>query len=125
MSVFPGTSVECVAGDALISFSISLASAGHHIRGKGRARGLFVPTYLLEVIANVLFIKGRLRLAGRVMIGGPEARGVRRQRLVDPNQFLPQQPKFEFRVGNDDPACGRMLGGTLVERQARFPKAIG
>ncbi len=50
-------SVECVAGNALIGFSIFLLRADDHFGRKRRSRWLLVPTDLFQVIANVLLIE--------------------------------------------------------------------
>jgi hypothetical protein len=57
-------SIECVAGDALIGFSVFLARGFSHIRRKRRRRWLLVPSDLLEVIAYVLLVERELRLTG-------------------------------------------------------------
>ena len=83
-------SVECVADDPLIGFSIFLLSRHHDFRRKRRRRWLLVPSDFLEVIPHVLLIKRRLRFAGSVLIRGPEARRIRRERFVNPDQFIAQ-----------------------------------
>ena len=59
-------SVECVAGNALIGFSILFRCSGDDIGRQCWRRRLLVPTNLFEIIANVLLVEGRLRLAGHV-----------------------------------------------------------
>jgi hypothetical protein len=46
---------------------------------------LFVPADALEIVADVLLVEARLRAAGLVFIGGPEARGIWGEGFVDPD----------------------------------------
>ena len=109
-----------MAGDALIRFPVLVSRACDHIRRQDGGRRLLVPADALEVVAHVLLVERRLRLAGRILIGGPEARGIRRKRFVDPDEFLAEQAEFEFRVGDDDAALGSVFGGALIERRGSY-----
>ena len=51
------SSVECVAGDALIGFPVLIPRARDDVRRKRRGRRLFVPADALQIIADVLLIK--------------------------------------------------------------------
>ena len=59
-------SVECVAGNALIGFSILFRCSSYDTRRQCWCRRLLVPSDLFQIIANVLFVEGRLGLAGHV-----------------------------------------------------------
>ncbi len=57
----------------LIGFEISPAGLGDDIRRQHRAGRGFVPIQRFQVVADKLFVKTRLALARRVLVGGPEA----------------------------------------------------
>src|SRR5580704_1703307 len=118
------SSIEWAAGDPLVSFAIARARGCHHFRGQCWRGWLLVPADALEIIPHVLLIERGLRAPGLVFIGGPEARGIGRERFVDPDQFLAgTESEFEFRVGNDDAAGGGVGGGAFVDFYGYIAKA--
>src|SRR5207249_4236452 len=83
-----------------------------------RARRLTVPADLCEVIADVLLIEARLRASALVLVGRPEAAGVRRQALVDQDNLVVQPAELELGVGDDDPPLTSIVAAVSVDRQA-------
>ena len=81
-------SVESVAGNALIGFSILIPRSRDNVGRQFGRRRLLIPTNLFEIIANVLFIERGLRLARHILIAGPESGGIGRQGLVNPDQLV-------------------------------------
>ena len=69
----------------------------------------------VEPIAHELLVKARLALAGLVLVLWPEARRVRRDDLVGQGELAVDQAKLEFRIGDDDAALGRVVGGRLID----------
>jgi hypothetical protein len=61
-----------------------------------------------------------LRAAGPVFGGGPEARRVGGQRLVDEKKLVVGHPELELRVGDDDPPSESVFGGGFVEGDGRI-----
>ncbi len=59
------------------------------------------------------------------MGGGPEARRIRREGFVDPDQFIVEQAKFEFRVGEDDATRFRIGSSVTVDFQANGADFLG
>src|SRR5262249_61711851 len=49
---------------------------------------------------------------------GPEARGIRRQQLINQDELCAEQPELHFRVGDDDAAVEGVLGGGSVNGDA-------
>ena len=75
-----------------------------------------VPAERLAVVADELLVERRLWAAGRVLVGGPEARGVGRERLVSEHELTVRvDAELELRVGDQDPALGGVVGGEAVE----------
>ena len=112
--------IECMAGNALVRFPVFVSRAGDDVRRQRRSRRLLVPADPLEIVAHVLLVERRLRLAGSVLIGRPETRRIGRERFVDPDELPAQQAEFKFRIGDDDASLGGVLGRALVQRQARI-----
>src|SRR5204862_1763424 len=90
----PGDALECVA----------IPSAGRldHCGGQRRRRRFAIPSaraaLTLEVVAQGLLVEARLRPAGRVALGRPEARAVGCQHFVDePNR--PRAVAAELELG--------------------------
>src|SRR5512132_2354460 len=67
---------------------VLVSRAQHDLVGERRDGRLLVPVDLLEVIADELLVEARLRLPRHVLRPGPEARRIRRQRLVDQDEVL-------------------------------------
>src|SRR5215203_2864388 len=93
------------AGDALERIEVSSARRVHHRRRKWRRWCLTVPpprtSLNVEVVAQRLFVEARLRPAGRVALGGPEARAVRGQHFIDQaNRARGVTAELELGVGD-------------------------
>src|SRR5215469_15632849 len=100
---------------ALIGFPVFVPRASHYVRGQcGRGR-LLVPADALEVVADELLIEGRLRLAGRIEVRGPEARRIGSESFVDPDELTADEAEFEFCVSDDDAAGGSVLGCAAID----------
>src|SRR5260370_24487838 len=109
----PGLLIQLAPGQDAIGFPVFGASSFNDLGRKLRAGRGFRPLHSLEVVANKLFVKRSLRTAGAVVGGGPEARRISSEGFVDPDQFIVEQPKFEFRVGEDDATRFR-IGSTVT-----------
>ncbi len=96
--------VQFVPDQNAIGFPVLGTRGFDDFRRKLRARRGFCPPHSLQIVANKLFVKRRLRTARAVMSGGPEAGGIGREGFVDPDQFPVEQAKFKFRVGENDAA---------------------
>ena len=66
-----------------------------------------------------LFVETGLAAAGRVLVGGPEPRGIGRQNLVNQNQLTVEQAKLELGVRDDDAALPGVGAGFSVNPQTR------
>src|SRR6478752_1567779 len=79
--------VEGRAGEALEHLEIACRGGAHDLVRQRRRRSLAVPAtgapLTVEIIAQRLLVEARLRTAGRILLGRPEARAVRREHLVD------------------------------------------
>src|SRR5215469_9174602 len=71
-----GSDIKLASRELLVSLQVLLAGLSGHLGGKGRRRGLFVPAYFFQVVANVLLIVRVLSFARLIAIGRPEARGI-------------------------------------------------
>ena len=113
------------ARDLLERLDVAGARAGDHVVGKpGPGRSL-VPAERLRVVADELLVERGLRAAGLVLVGRPEARGVRREDLVsEDDRPVVGEPELELRVGDDDPRSSSGLGGGRVELD-RDPLQLG
>src|SRR5215469_7624615 len=109
---------QFTAGQNAVRLPVLLSSGVDYLRWQLRPWRGFGPAHPFEVIPHKLFVKGSLRSTGRVVCGGPEARRVWRQRLVNPNQFVIRQAELEFCVGDDNSARLGMRHSALVELQA-------
>src|SRR5260370_256292 len=121
----PGLLIQLAPGQDAIGFPVFGASSFNDLGRKLRAGRGFRPLHSLEVVANKLFVKRSLRTARAVMRGGPEARGIRREGFVDPDQFIIEQAKFKFRVGEDDAARLSIGCGAMVDLQAYSADFVG
>src|SRR5207248_7149608 len=93
-----------------------------------------VPSGRLAVVADELLVEAVLRAAGLVRLARPEARRVRRQRLVAEDEVAVRvEPELELRVRDDDPGRPGVLrrGGVQADRdlldlaQPRFSDELG
>ena len=71
-----------IAGEPLERLDVARARAGDDVVRQRRAGIGLVPAERLAVVAHELLVERRLRPAGRVLVGRPEAGRVRRERLV-------------------------------------------
>src|SRR5439155_12307690 len=116
------SSLQLGSRNAPIRVPIALTGCVHDVGRQGRWRSLAIPRALLlqvrQVIAQRLFVEARLAAARLIAVGGPEARGVGRQDLVDDDEIAVRcGPKLELRVGDDDPALRGVVAARLVQRQ--------
>src|SRR5450830_1336397 len=87
-------------------------------RQRRRRCGL-APGQCFQVVAHELLVERRRRDAGLIGIGRPEARGVGRQHFIHQvHDAVVVEAEFEFGVGDDDAARGRVLGRGLVQCNA-------
>src|SRR2546428_3354383 len=108
--------VELDAREALEGRDVASACARDYGVGQLGAGVGLVPARLLAEVAHELLVEGRLRPAGRVAVGGPEARGVGRQRLVGEHESSPPvEAELELGVGDDDAALASVVRGETVE----------
>src|SRR5712692_851553 len=121
----PGLLIQFVSYQDAIGFPVFGTSGFNDFGREFRAGRGFRPLHSLEVVANKLFVKRSLRTAGAVMRGGPETRRIRREGFVDPDQFIIEQAKFEFRVGEDDAARFSIGCGAMVDLQAYSADSVG
>ncbi len=61
-----------------VSFDIFLARLLRNLRRKAGSRRLLVPFDRFQVVPHVLLVERLLRAARPILVGGPEARGIRR-----------------------------------------------
>src|SRR5437016_14393918 len=99
------SSLQLCSGDASVSVAIALAGRVHDFCRQRRGGSLAIPLPLFlqigQVIAQRLFVEARLAAAYLIAVGRPEARGVRRQDLVDDEQLtVGRRAELEFRVGD-------------------------
>src|SRR6266849_10781772 len=83
-----GLLVQFVADQDAIGFPVLGTSCRDHVGGQFRSRWSFGPLDPFQIVADKLFIKRRLRAAGAVLGGGPEARRIWRERFIDPDKLL-------------------------------------
>src|SRR5579862_9360716 len=82
--------------------AVLVAGARDHLRRQLRPGGALVPGERLEVVAHVLLVEARRARADTVGIGGPEARGVRGEHLVDEREGAGLvDAELELGVGDD------------------------
>src|SRR5579859_2342659 len=117
---------ERLAGDPLVGLDVLLARACDHLVGDRRRGRVAVPPGRGRPVAHVLLVEARLAPAGRILVGGPEARGVRRAHLIAEGQgAVPVEAELELGVGQDDPPLAGVLGGELVDRDRDLAHPLG
>ena len=95
---------------------VAAARARDDVVGELRAGVGLVPAERLAVVAHELLVERRLRAAGRVLVGRPEARRVGRERLVAEHEpAVVVDAELELRVREDDPARRGALRDEPVE----------
>ena len=77
---------ERLAGELLVGGHVALARGGDDVVGDRRRRRRLVPAGAGRPVAHVLLVERRLAAPDLVLVGGPEARGVRRADLVAQRQ---------------------------------------
>ncbi len=77
-----------------------------------------------QPIAHVLLVVAWLNLA--LLIGvRPETARIGREALVDERNLAVDDTELELRIGNDDAARGRILGGGGVDLQRQIANLLG
>src|SRR5436309_4833 len=115
----PGLGVsgpELLPRQRAVSLKILVAGLPDDLVGKRRARGLFVKTDGLEVVAHELLVEGRRGDADPVLRARPVPRRVGRQDLVDQGDLAFHQAELELRVGQDQTSGLRVISPLLVGR---------
>src|SRR6185437_13814624 len=113
----PGGRAAGSARQAGEGFAILLAGSGDDLRRQLRPRRLLVPVESLEIVAHELLVEARRAGAWPVGVGRPEARGIRRERLIDQGERAALiDYELELGVGNDDAAAEGMRRRELIER---------
>ncbi len=109
----------------LIRFHIFRGSFLHDIGGQHRAGRSFIPRQRFEIIADELLVEAGLAFAGRVLVGGPEARGIGRQHFINQDQLPLEHAELEFRIRDDDAALPGIIAARLVDHQAQVARLRG
>ena len=78
-----------------------------------------------QPIADELLVEAGLVLALLVGIAGPEARGVGGEYLVGQDDGVTETAELELRVGDDNTALGRVVGGGGVYLQRQVAQGRG
>ena len=86
---------------------------------------MFVPVESFEIIADELFIETGLAAASLILVGGPEAGGIRGEDFVDQEQLAIEQTEFEFGISDDDAALAGVFAGERVDFHARGAGLLG
>src|SRR6185503_10701607 len=116
---------ERLAGQPLVRGHVALARLRHDVVGNRRRGRRLVPAGAGRPVAHVLLVEARLPTADLVLVGGPEARGVRRADLVAENELAVRvKPELELRVGEDDPALARVIRDGLVDRDRHLTQPL-
>src|SRR6185312_8342590 len=79
-AVDPGA--ERLTGDPLVGLDVLLTRPRDDVAGDRRRRRIAVPAGPRGPVADVLLVKAGLAAPGLVLVGRPEARGIRRADLV-------------------------------------------
>src|SRR5579884_323800 len=117
---------EGLAGDPLVGLDVLLAGARHDLVGNRRGGRRPVPPGGGGPVADELLVEARLAAARLVLVGGPEARGVRGAYLVAERQRpVRVEPELELGVGQDDAPLAGVGGGVLVEGEGDLAHALG
>src|SRR5580693_10133952 len=85
--------------------AILSAGARDDVGRELRSRRALVPVERLEIVAHELLVEAWRALARAISIGGPEARGIRGEHLVDEREGARGvHTELELGVGDDDAA---------------------
>src|SRR5436190_5719169 len=108
--------LERLARDPLVGLRVAGPGPVHDLGRKRRRRRRLVPAGLRRPVAHVLLVEARLRPAGLVAGGRPEARGIGRQNLVgEHDRAVGAAAQLELGVGEEDAVLARVGGGELVQ----------
>src|SRR5881397_960005 len=107
--------VEPLAGDPFVGLPVGVFGPLDHAGRQLRRRWLVVPPARIEPVPDELLVERWLGRAGRVAIGRPEARRVRREHLVHQDQLAIDEAELELRVRHDDAALSGDLRPSLVQ----------
>src|SRR3954449_6102832 len=117
---------ERLAREPLVGGHVALARGGHHVVGDRRRGRRLVPPRAGGPVAHVLLVERGLPTTRLVLVGRPEARGVRRADLVAEHQLAALvEPELELRVREDDPALARVVGDRAVHGQRHIAHPLG
>ena len=95
------TNSEIIAGQKPVGFQVARRRGGCHFSGKRRSRWPLVPIKRLQIVADKLFIKRRLRFSRAVAFCRPEPRRIRSQGFVNKDYFTVLiTSKFKLGVGD-------------------------
>src|SRR5215217_2781978 len=106
-------------------FEVFVARVLHHVGGELGAGRFLVPGERLEPVAQVLLVEALLVAAFGVILGGPEARGVGREHLVDEDDLAVLRAELELGVGQDHAALLRVVARALVDLEAALAQLLG
>src|SRR3990172_2044225 len=102
---------------AMERLAVLFAGLRRYLWWQLRRRRCPAPAGLGQVIADLLLVEAGLHLPGPVLVGGPEAAGVRRQALVDEDHLVVQPAELELRVGDDDAPLAGVVPPEAVDGQ--------
>ena len=100
---------------------------GDDFRRQLRPRRLLVPVERLEIVAHELLVERRRAGAFALGVGGPEARGIRRQHFVDEHQRAVRRPCANSNLVSAMmmPRSARMFAANSYKRDGRIAHARG
>src|SRR5450830_1122123 len=108
------------AGQALQRFAVLGAGFFDDFRRQCRSRRRLLPAVDgFQIVAHELLVERWWRDPDLVAVGWPETRRVGGQHLIHQVQYaLVVEAEFKFGVGDDDAACRRVIGGSLIQLDA-------
>src|SRR5580704_9914124 len=122
--MFPPLS-EILPAQQVISFLIFLACLADDLFRQYGSGRLLVPIECLQIVANVLLVKRKLRSSGKVSDSRPVAGRIRSQHLIGENQFVTNETELELGVGEKQPLLLGKLGAALVNSQRQIAQPRG
>ena len=75
----------------------------------------------LEIVTDVLLIKGELAATGLVFIKRPKPRAIRRKNFINENHFPIQLTKFKLGISDDDTPFAGVISCFGINLQAQLP----